>query len=643
MSENLPRWNLSSLYASLQDPRLESDLEAAPQRTAQFCERWRSLIVGAQYTPAQLAQALREYEELNIFLTLPSVYADLLFAADSGNPQLGAFSQRCNELLSRLSSQLLFMELSLSQVEDETWRQWQEAPELQTYLHYLGALRQERPYTLPEGEEKILEEMAPSGRRAFRRLFTETVSRLTYPIELEEGTKELTQSELLALSHHPQREVRRQAAQVLSQVLERHAHALHFTFNTLLLDKLTTDRLRGFPRPESSRNLANELPDSSVDLVVKVVRDHYHLAAQYYHLKKRLLGVSKLYHYDRYAPLEAVQERIPYAKAQAIVLEALREFSPSLGELAQSFFSQNWIDVPPAPGKRGGAFCAGVAPGHHPYILLNYTGNPRDVQTLAHELGHGLHDLLADKQNYFDYHPVLPLAETASTFMETLVFEKLYQGLEKPSDKLALLAAKIEDSLATVFRQVAMYTFEQRVYAARAKEGELSLERLNGLWQTSIQEMFGDSLELGPDHAITWIYVPHFVQTPFYVYAYAFGDLLAYALYARCQREGQAFKERYLDFLASGGSATPKQLLERLGIELENPQFWREGCALIARNIERARELADLLEGARQLQREDRVAEEMRREAADSGWGEGDQDGWDGEGEDFIDPQERGF
>ena len=645
-AEVLPSWNLSDLYASDNDPKIEADLHKGAELAQQFIANWREIILSGRYQAEQLAQAMADYEQINVLLTLPSAYADLRFAVESKNETVGALSQHCSERISEIFTDLLFFELELGKITDDNWGKLKEAPSLAQYKHFIEDLRRTQKHSLSEVEEKLLEQTANSGSRAFRRLFGELISRLTFPIELNGQKRELTQSELLALSHDPDRAVRRRSAEVLSDVLKANAHPIHFTYNTLLLDKLTKDKLRGYTRPESSRNSANELDDSTVDMVVDVVKSNYNIVAEYYRLKAELLDLPQLYHYDRYAPLGEVKENVSYAQAKEIVLEAFGEFDPQFKAMAEKFFANNWIDAKVAEGKRGGAFCAGLVPTLHPYVMLNYTGSSRDVQTMAHELGHGLHDLLASKQNYFDYHPVLPLAETASTFAEMIVFEKLFNNLHTTKDKLALLASKIEDSFATVFRQVAMYTFEQRAFASRAKEGELSLERLNAIWQQSIGEMFQDSLYLGADHAITWLYVPHFVYTPFYVYAYAFGELLVYSLFARYHREGEAFKQKYIQFLASGGAQSPRQLLAKLDIDIDSREFWQEGCNLIAANVEKAKALAQELKGPEAPSDEVASYDYTDEDSWDDskGWGDADDDGWDGQDEDdFIDPSERGF
>jgi len=590
--ENLPTWDLSDLYDGPDDARIERDLLAARQQALDFEEQWRGRLAGEDLQAGDLRTALEQYEALQRLAVLPQSYASLLFSTDTADPRRGALVQRTRELASSIATHLIFFDLEIGRIPEATWARLACAPELAEYRHYLEHERELAAHYLSEPEEKVLEETANCRGRAFRRLFTELTSRLKYPLEKEGQTRELTQSELLALLYDPDRRIRRQAAEVLGQTLERNAHPLHFTFNTLLLEKQVMDRLRGFSRPESSRNLDNEIPDEAVDTMVGVVVSNYELVSRYYNLKRRLLGLEELWHYDRYAPLLSERAAVSFDEARAIVLEAFEDFSPRFAELARPFFEKSWIDAAPVPGKRGGAFCAGVTPDKHPYVLMNFTGKPRDVMTLAHELGHGLHDCLASRQTLLNYSPVLPLAETASTFAEMLVFEKLQARLESPRARLALLAEKLEDTFATVFRQVSMFRFEQRVHGQRREKGELDLETMNRIWQESLQEMFAESLTLGEDHRWTWLYVPHFVQTPFYVYAYAFGELLVLSLYARYRKEGAAFQERYFDLLAAGGSRCPQELLAELEIDITQADFWQGGCDLVAENVQKAEALA---------------------------------------------------
>ncbi len=589
----LPRWDLSDLYQGPDDPKIDADLESLDSRAGEFQKRYEGRLSKGLVDSNELLAAFEEYESMSRLGARVGSYSSLLYSTNTTDPVRGALLQKVREKSSRTSTKMIFFGLELGEAPDEVFNKYLSASELAPFHHHLQVLRDGAKHHLSQAEETVLEETANCRGRAFRRLSTEVISRMKFQLELDGEQKELSQSEILAYNYHPDRSLREKATDSLAKTLEANAPTLTFIMNTLLAEKEVMDRLRGFPTPESSRNLDNELPDAAVQTMVDVVVKNFSIVADYYRLKGRLLGLDKLMHYDRYAPLKKAEETIAYEKACEIVLEAYKAFSPKLHELALPFFEQGWIDVPVDEGKRGGAFCAGVSPDHHPYILLNYTQKPRDVMTLAHELGHGVHDRLASAQHALDYHPVLPLAETASTFGEMLTFERLFSGLESDEERLALMCEKLEDTFATVFRQVSMYRFEQSMHKARREEGELTTERYNELWQQCMGEMFGDALSLGEPHAWTWLYIPHIVQTPFYVYAYAFGELLVLALYARYKAEGEAFIDRYLALLTAGGSRAPQEILGDLGIDITDPAFWQGGCDLIASNLAKAQALAD--------------------------------------------------
>ena len=593
--KELPRWDLSDLYNGVDDPKIEEDLSRLDADASKFQKEYEGTIIAGELATSGLRQALDHFVSMIGLSTKIGSYASLHYSTKTTDPTRGALLQKIRERSSRVSTKLIFFDLELGQVPEEVFARYLESPELAIYRHYLKVQRESAKYHLSQAEETVLEETANCRGRAFRRLFTETVARMKFELEIDGEVKSMTQSELLAYNYNPDRKLREKASLSLATTLEANTPTLTFIMNTLLAEKEVMDRLRGYKRPESSRHLDNELPDEAVDTMVEVCVKNFDIVEEYYRLKSRLLGLESLTHFDRYAPLKKSEESIAYEKACDIVLEAYKAFSPELHELARPFFEENWIDVPVDEGKRGGAFCAGVSPDHHPYILLNYTEKPRDVMTLAHELGHGVHDRLASKNHVLDYHPVLPLAETASTFGEMLTFEKLFGELTSDEERLALLCEKLEDTFATVFRQVSMFRFERRIHEARRTEGELATERFNEMWQECMGEMFGEALTLGDAHKWTWAYIPHIIQTPFYVYAYAFGELLVLSLYARYQEQGQSFIAQYLDFLAAGGSQSPQELLGKLNIDVTDPDFWQGGCDLIRHNLKRAQELATAL------------------------------------------------
>lgn len=587
----LPRWDLSDLYAGHDDPKLDEHLSDYLKRAQAFEEKFQSKICAEDLSADTLLEALETYESMMRLAGKVGSLASLLFSTDTTDAARGALVQKVREKSSRASTHLLFFPLEIGEMPSATFERLMADEKLAAFRHYLKTQREAAKHHLSKSEETILEETANSRGRAFRRLFTEVTSRMKFQLEIDGEVQELTQSDLLAYNYDPDREMRQKASVSLAEELQNNAHVLTFIMNTLVSEKEVIDRLRGFDEPESERHLDNELPAAAVDAMVSVCVKNYDIVAEYYRLKGQLLGLDELKHYDRYAPLKSEESTISYERARDIVLEAYRAFSPDLAALAEPFFTENWIDVPVQKGKRGGAFCAGVTPDHHPYVLLNYTQKPRDVMTLAHELGHGVHDRLAAKNHALDYHPVLPMAETASTFGEMLVFEKLYAELDNDKERLALICEKLEDTFATVFRQVAMFRFEQRLHRARRERGELTTEDINQLWQECQQEMFGDSLSLEDDHKWTWLYIPHIVQWPFYVYAYAFGELLVLSLYARYKKEGDAFIPLYFALLEAGGSREPTELLKTLDIDITSAEFWQGGCDLVRSNLERAKTL----------------------------------------------------
>ena len=589
---SLPGWDLSELYHSVDDPRIVADLEKALEKARAFEASYRGRVCRADIEAHELRQALDQYESLLRQQSRPGSYASLHYSTDTSDPARGALTQRVREIGSQISTHFIFFDLELAKLPQDTFDRLLVAPELAKFRHYLEQQKVLAKHYLSEAEETILEETANCRGRAFRRLFTEVVGRMEFEFEVDGENRRLTQSELLAYSYDSKRELRAKAAASLAKELHNNAHVLTFIHNTLLHEKQISDRLRSFETPESDRHLSNELDKAVVDTMTEVCVANFDIVHQYYELKRQLLGLEQLTHYDRYAPLRKQQQDIAYEQARDIVMRSFERFSPKLSGMIEPFFEKNWIDVPPRPGKRGGAFCAAVTPDHHPYVLINYTGKARDVMTLAHELGHGVHDIMAAGQHYLDYHPVLPLAETASTFAELLVFENLQDSLSDDRERLSLLCEKLEDTFATVFRQISMFRFERRLHESRRSEGELTTETINALWQDSMQEMFGDALTLGDDHKWTWLYIPHIVNSPFYVYAYAFGELLVLALYARYQKEGDAFLPKYFELLAAGGSEAPAQLLQKLGFDISSKDFWQGGCDLIRANLEKARQVA---------------------------------------------------
>jgi len=584
------RWDLSDLYAGPDDPQIDADLDGALAGARDFESRYRGRL--ADLAAADLCRAIDQVETLNEPVARAGVYAGLLFASDTAAARHGALLQHVQERSSEIKNVLIFFELEWVALDPAAADALLADPALARRRHLLAAMRRYRPHVLSEPEERILEETANTGRRAFGRLFDELVAAMRFRIERDGEVQELGEEEILSLLYDSDRGLRRAAAGSLTQGLRENARPLAFIFNTLVQDKAVDDRLRRYPQAIDARNLANEIDGPSVETLLSACVARYPLVARYYHLKARILGLERLEDYDRYAPVTSEAGGRSFESARRIVLEAYADFAPEMTDVARRFFDRRWIDAELRTGKRGGAFCASTLPSLHPYVLLNYTGNLRDVMTVAHELGHGVHQSLAAEQGLFEQDTPLTTAETASVFGEMLVFRRLMKEESDPAVRLGLLCGKIEDAFATVFRQVAMTRFEASLHDQRRSEGELPLERVNELWVAANEPMFGESVHLSEDYAWWWLYIPHFVHSPFYCYAYAYGELLVLALLRRYDEESASFVPRYLDLLRAGGSDTPATLLERMGLDVTDPVFWDGGLALLEDLVAEAEALA---------------------------------------------------
>jgi oligoendopeptidase F len=533
-----------------------------------------------------LVAAMQALAELQEVLGRAGSYAMLNFAGDTADPPRGALLQKVQEAGTQIETTLLFFELEWAALDDERAAELLVADGLDFARHHLETARRYRPHLLSEPEEKVLAEKALTGRTAWTRLFEEQASAITVALdgEPEPVSLEIALSRLFA----PDREIRRVAAESVTAALEPGLRTRGYVLNTLLADKMVDDRLRSFPHWLASRNLANEASDESVQALIDAVRARYELPRRWYRLKAKLLGLDRLADYDRMAAVTDEDERVEWPQARAMVLESYGAFSDELGSLAGRFFEESWIDAPVRPNKRGGAFCAYTVPSAHPYVLLNYTYKRRDVLTLAHELGHGVHAALGARQGIFHMSTPLTMAETASVFGETLVFGRLLEQAGTPESRLALLAESIEGSIATVFRQVAMNRFEHLAHSERRERGELSVDRIGELWTESQAELLGDAVDLTDGYRSWWSYVPHFIGTPGYVYAYAYGQLLALAVYGRYEEQGASFVPSYLELLAAGGSRSPEALGEIVGVDLADPGFWDRGLDLVERQLDAA-------------------------------------------------------
>jgi oligoendopeptidase F len=581
-------WDLEPLVEGEGEAGVESRLEDALARAKAFAERYAGKL--GELDGAGLGEAMEALAVIYELIGRAGYYAALRFSTDTADPANGALLQRVQEQETQIQTTLLFFELEWAALPDARAEELLEGEGLNFCRHHLRNVRRYREHLLSEPEEKILAEKALSGASAWTRLFEELTSAIEVTLL---GSGELGEEKLaldvalsrLALSD---REVRRTTAEAVTAALAPGLRTRAFLFNTLLADKATDDRLRRYPHWLAARNLANEASDESVRALIEAVRGRYEIARRWYRLKAKLLGVEQLADYDRMAAVTEDEVTFPFAQAREIVLDCYSSFSGELGELAGRFFAERRIDAPVRPAKRGGAFCASAVPSVFPYVLLNYTARRRDVLTLAHELGHGVHFALAARQGIFHQHTPLTLAETASVFGETIVFGRLLQEDSTPASRLALLAENLEDTIATVFRQVAMNRFEDLVHTARREQGELSVERFGELWAESQSELLGDSVALTEGYRSWWSYVPHFIGSPGYVYAYAYGQLLALSVYQRYEQQGAELVPRYLEMLAAGGSRSPEELGEIVGVNLADPGFWDAGLDLVERQLQEA-------------------------------------------------------
>ena len=549
-------------------------------------EEQRGMI--AELDASQLARVMEQLGEMNDRLGRAGSYVSLRFSVDTSDPEAGAAMQRFQEQATALSTQVIFLELEWAEVDEARASRLLREPVLAFCRHYLESARRYRSHLLTEAEEKVLAEKSVTGSSAWSRLFDELTSAIV--VDLPDGPVSLEQG--LSRLGSPSGEERRATAAAVTAALEPGLRTRAFVFNTLMADKTTDDRLRNYDSWVASRNLSNQASDASVQALVDAVVDRYDIPQRWYRLKSQLLGVDRLADFDRNASIADVEEEFPWSQATEIVLDAYGSFSPELADVVRLFLDENWIDAPVRPGKRPGAFCAYTVPGAHPFLLLNWTSRRRDVLTLAHELGHGLHAYLAREQGIFHQTTPLTLAETASVFGETVTFGRLLEATTDPAARLSLIAESLEGQIATVFRQVAMNRFENAVHTHRRNIGELSIEDFGDAWEATQRAMLGDAVEITPGYRSWWSYIPHFIGSPGYVYAYAYGQLLALAVYAAYEQRGSAFVPAYLDLLRAGGSRAPEELGRIVGVDLADPGVWDGGLSIIDRPLAEAEQAA---------------------------------------------------
>ena len=579
-------WDLGALVDDQQDDGVKRQLGEADERATTFSAAYAGKV--AELDSAALADAMHELGEINELVGRAGSYSSLRFATDTADPARGALLALVQERATTIETKLLFFELEWAELPDERVAELLTDESLSFCRHHLRSARRYRPHLLTEPEEKILAEKSIASQSAWGRLFGEQVANLRVQLDGEELVLDVALSRLQS----PDRSTRQAAAEGVSATLAPGLRTRAFIFNTLLQDKAIDDRLRSYPHWLASRNLANEASDESVMALIEAVRGRFDIPQRWYALKARLLGLDRLADFDRAAPVLPEEVTFSFADARDLVLDTYQSFAPEAGRITRRFFDEHWIDAPVRPHKRGGAFCAYTVPSVHPYVMLNFTARRRDVLTMAHELGHGLHAALAQPQGVFQQSTPLTLAETASVFGEALVFGRLLDAAEGEDARLSLLAERVDGAVATVFRQMALNRFEHLVHTRRRGEGELSVDRINESWLEAQGELFGDSVQMSDGYETWWSYVPHFINTPGYVYAYAYGQLLALSVYSRYVELGESFAPSYLELLAAGGSRGPEELAAMVDIDLTDPGFWDSGLKLVEAQLSAAEALA---------------------------------------------------
>lgn len=582
-------WNTALLYPAPDSPELEADLGSFDKLAADFRSSYFEKV--AELDNANLLAAIREYESLQNRMAKPFCYAHLLFAADSGNEVFRALSQRCSELGSRLSQQLLFFDLELMELEDDRFESFRSYPEAANYLHFLEGIRKFRPHTLKENEERLLTRKDLTGVRAFTKLFDELSASFSYSMEVDGAQRELTGEELLSLLHHASPDVRFRA---MTLFLERHGeHGIVYNsvFNNMALDHGQEMELRHYQTPIQPTNIGNEIPDQAVEHLMSVTEANYSLAQEYFRIKAGMLKMEKLRNCDIYAPVAEAERSYTFDEARDLVVASYRDYDPEFGSISEAFFTERRVDVLPRTGKSGGAFAMGISPNLPPFLLLNFTGTLRDLATIAHEAGHGLHFVISQKQSLLNYHAPLPLAETASVFGEMLLTRRLLDIETDQVVRRSLLCAKIEDIIATTFRQTVLTRFELRLHNERTL-GLLSNDRIAEIWLEENGKLYGDSVEMIPAYRWGWSYISHFIHSRFYCYSYTFAELLVLALFQKYREEGDSFKPGYHALLQSGGALSPADTAALAGIDITDSGFWQKGYDVLAELIEELKLIA---------------------------------------------------
>ena len=588
----LPAWSLVDLYTSPDDKRISSDLRSAGKLAEAFRRKYVGKIAKTSQAATRFKKLLAEYEAIMLLAAKPYHYASLLFAESALESGRGSLLQMARTRYVEITNLLAFFHPELLSLSKQRLQKLAKSKALGEYENYLTQLIHYQKHELPEREKQIFSDMSLVGKDAVMRMFDEEFASRSYELPTGRGqqVRRMGLEEILELLHSPDRNLRKRAQKGFSKGLEEDSRRLTLYFNTLLQEKSIRDRYHCFSKPEEARHLDNQITLPAAESLVRAAKRSFRDVKRFYEFKKELLGYKELYDYDRYAPLGNTK-KIPWEKAREWVEEAFEAFDPEFGSIAREFFEKGWIDAAARPGKRGGAFCSFVTPDLHPYVFLNYGGTERDVFTLAHELGHAIHAYLMREQSYLSFDSPLTIAETASVFAELLLYDYLMKKTRSESVKLAMSIRHVENIIATVHRQISMFQFERDIHAAR-KKGELATEDFNSLWRSRQEEMFQGAVTLTEGYDYWWSYIPHFVHSPFYVYAYAFGQLLALGLFERYQSAPDTFPDKYREFLRAGNSLSPQQLGRNMGINLSKPDIWQQGVVAFRKRVKAAIKLA---------------------------------------------------
>jgi oligoendopeptidase F len=579
--KNLPKWDLTDFYQNIEDKNIELDYKNLEIKSTKFVTNYKGKIVNL--SGDELCNAIRENEEISEAFGKISSFAYLNYASDMLDQKNTAFYQNSSDKIREISKDLVFFELEINEITEKNLKKlYDKSEKLRKYKPFLRDVRIFKKHQLKEDIEKVLLEKNSTGASAWNRLFDETINNMKFPYD----DKELNSSEIFNLLSSKEQGTRKKSAKIIGENLGKNIRLFSFITNILAKDKDINDNLRNFKRPISSRNLNNFIEDEIVDNLISVVKENYkNISHRYYKIKAKLLGLEKMHYSDRNAPLSMDENLTSWDDAKKIVFEAYNNFSPKLAEIGQKFFDNNWIDVGVRDGKDSGAFAHPTVPSIHPYLLLNYQGKVRDIMTLAHELGHGVHQILSSNQGYFMSGTPLTLAETASVFGEQLTFQEILKRENNPDRKKIIIASKVEDMINTVIRQIAFLEFERKVHDER-KKGEIPTEKLCEFWMEVQKESLGDIFIFDDEYKYYWSYIPHFIHSPFYVYSYAFGDCLVNSLYA-CYKNGlENFEEKYLEMLKAGGTLHHKDLLAPFGLDASKPEFWQNGLDIISGYID---------------------------------------------------------